>query len=68
MSGGQVQSASAIGFWFEHRTYTNETFTSYAVSVDEIERLTGFDLFTNLPIGVEATAESNTSWTAFQSF
>ena len=68
VSGGQVQSASAIGFWFEHRTYTNETFTSYAVSVDEIERLTGFDLFTNLPIGVEATAESNTSWAAFQSF
>ena len=58
----------AIGFWFEHRTYTNETFTSYAVSVDEIERLTGFDLFTNLPDGVEATAEANDNWTTFQSF
>ena len=70
MSGGQVQRASAIGFWFEHREYdsTRETYPDFAVSVDEIERLTGFDLFTNLPDGVEATAESNTSWTAFQSF
>lgn len=68
MSGGQVQSASAIGFWFEHKTYSNDSYTNYVVSVDEIERLTGFDLFTNLPDGVESTAEANTSWPSFQSF
>ena len=68
MSGGQVTSASAIGFWFDHTTYSGENFANYAVTVDEIERLTGFDLFTNLPDGVEATAEANDNWTTFQSF
>ncbi len=68
MSGGQVQSASAIGFWFEHKTYTNDSFVNYAVTVDEIEDLTGFDLFANLPDGVEATAEANDNWSTFQSF
>ena len=67
-SGNEVQSATAIGFWFRHKAYTNDSFVNYAVSVDEIERLTGFDLFTNLPDDVEATAEANASWTGFTSF
>ena len=71
-SGNTVTSASAIGFWFEHRTYTNDSYTNYAVSVNYIEQMTGFDLFVNLPgdnnTGIEMTAEANTSWTAFQSF
>jgi endonuclease G len=67
-SGSTVVSASAIGFWFEHKTYENDSYTNYAVSVDQIETWTGFDLFTNLPDGVEVTAEKNTSWSSFQSF
>ena len=67
-SGSTVVSASAIGFWFEHKTYENDSYTNYAVSVDQIEAWTGFDLFTNLPDGVEVTAEKNTSWSSFQSF
>ena len=71
-NGNTIQSASAIGFWFEHKTYTNDSYTNYAVSVDEIERMTGFDLFTNLPgddnSGIEKTAEANTNWTTFQNF
>ena len=69
--GNRVTSASAIGFWFKHET-TSKSYTQFATSVDEIERLTGFDLFTNLPgdncSGIEAAAESNTSWGDFQSF
>ena len=71
-SGNTVTSASAIGFWFEHRTYTNDSYTNYAVSVDVIEQKTGFDLFVNLPgdnnTGIEKTAEANDSWDTFRIF
>ncbi|MBR5403559.1 MAG: DNA/RNA non-specific endonuclease [Bacteroidales bacterium] len=71
-SGNTVTSASAIGFWFEHKTYSSQSYTSYAKSVDYIEQMTGLDLFTNLPgdndSGIEKSAESNTSWTTFQNF
>lgn len=67
-----LESACAIGFWMEHKTYANDSYTNYAVSVDQIEAWTGFDLFTNLPgdnnSGIEQTAESNTDWTTFQNF
>ena len=66
-SGSSVSSASAIGFWFEHKTYF-DSYTNYAVSVDQIELWTGFDFFVNLPDGVESAAEGNSSWTDFQNF
>ena len=71
-NGDAVQSASTIGFWFEHKQYDNSNYASYACSVDFIEQKTGFDLFTNLPgdnaSGIEKTAETNTNWTTFQNF
>ncbi len=72
-SAGAVTSASAIGFWFEHKEYDSGTsYTTGACSVDYIEQMTGFDLFTNLPgdnnSGIEKTAESNTNWQTFQNF
>ena len=70
-SNGNVTSAKAIGFWFEHKTYS-DSYTDHVVSVDQIETWTGFDLFTNLPgtqtSGIEQSAESNTTWTAFRDF
>ena len=68
MSGSNVTSASTIGFWFEHTEYVNDTFTNYAVSVDQIEEWTGMDFFVNLPDSVEASAETNANWSSFQSF
>ena len=56
---GEVVDAEAIGFWFEHRAYSDKYF-NYAVSVDEVERLTGFDFLQSLPDDVEAHAERNT--------
>ena len=67
-SGSTVTSASAIGFWFEHKEYSNSTYSNYAVSVDQIEQWTGFDFFVNLPDGVETVAEQNGSWTTFSNF
>lgn len=66
-SGSSVTSASAIGFWYENKAYS-DSYYNYAVSVDQIEEWTGFDYFVNLPDGVEAVAEANTSWTDFSNF
>lgn len=72
-SGGAVTSASAIGFWLEHKEYSsNSSWSSAAVSVDAIEQYTGFDFFANLPgdnaSGIESKAESNASWSTFKAF
>lgn len=64
-SDGEVTSATTVGFWFEHREYVGDSYTNYAVSVDQVEEWTGFDFFANLPDSVEDTAEQNASWTAF---
>mgnify|MGYP003300263414 CR=1 FL=1 len=67
-SGSTITSASTIGFWFEHKGYSDSEYSNYAVSVDQIEQWTGFDFFVNLPDSIENTAETNTSWSSFQSF
>lgn len=68
-SNGQVTDAMAVGFWFEHKQYSNNSdWAQCAVSVDEIERKTGFDFFANLPDAVEAKAEANGSWSTFLNF
>ena len=63
-----VTSAMTIGFWMEHREYSNDSYTNYATSVAEIERLTGFDFFANLPADIQAAAEQNSNWNTFASF
>lgn len=60
-------SASAIGFWFTNKSHSG-SYESFAVSVDAIEQKLGMNFFVNLPDSVENAAESNTSWSSFQSF
>ena len=67
-SSGTVTSASTIGFWFEHKTYSDNSYSKYAVSVDQIEEWTGFDFFANLPTSIATSAERNSSWSAFQNY
>ena len=70
-SGNAVVSASAVGFWYEHKSYEKGASyddEDYVVSIDQIEAWTGLDLFTNLPEGIRAAAEANTDWPAFQRF
>ena len=67
-SGGSVTAASAIGFWFTHEAHSGESWQNFAVSVDEIERKTGFNFFANLPPSVESSAELNTNWNTFRNF
>jgi DNA/RNA endonuclease G (NUC1) len=51
---------SAIGFWMENKNLSGKV-SSYVKSVDEIEKLTGFDFFHNLDDTIEATVEKNTN-------
>lgn len=63
-------SYQAIGFWVEHGSDlpmepTSEQLKTKALSIDELEKLTGLDLFCNLPAGVEEEVESSlrlTDW------
>ena len=62
-------SASAIGFWYTNEAHTGNYYdANYVKSVDQIEEWTGLDFFVNLPDSIENSAESNTSWSTFQSF
>lgn len=68
-SGSTVTSAKTIGFWMDHRAYTNDSYVNYTVSVDQIEQWTGFDFFVNLPDNLENAAEAaDPSWSEFTSF
>ena len=66
-ASGKVTNASTIGFWFEHKTYS-DSYTNYSVSVDQIEAWTGFDFFANLPVSIATSAEKNSSWSVFTAF
>ena len=68
-SGSTVTSASTIGFWFEHKDYEKgDNYENYSVSVDQLEKWLGYDLFVNLPDSVEDAAETNSSWSSFRNF
>ena len=60
-SAGAVTSAKCVGFWFENKAYSGSTYSTYSVSVDQIEEWTGFDFFPNLPDSVEGVAEASTT-------
>ena len=74
-SNATVQSACSIGFWYDHKEYESGTSfyaSEYIKSVNEIEALTGFDFFTNLPgtetSGIEQSTETNKNWDTFLAF
>lgn len=40
---------TAIGFWYEHKKNSDKVSTKYAKSIREIEGLTGYNFFANVP-------------------
>ena len=66
--GEDITAAQAIGFWMEHKPYSDEDPLSFTTSVDKIEQWTGFDFFINLPGVWEDTAEQNSDWNTFHAF
>ncbi len=67
-SGDSIVDASAIGFWLPHDDLKGHSYTEYTVSVDQIEKWTGFDLFPSVPDNLEPSAEAVDSWQYFRSF
>lgn len=58
-SSGQMTSAAGIGYLFEKNgEYSNTNYSNYSVTIDEIEALTGFDLYANVPEELQTAAES----------
>ena len=62
---GKLSEALSVGFWVPHADLKGRNYAEFAVSVDSIEALTGFDMFVNLPDSLEESAEANASWTEF---
>lgn len=64
---GTQNTYKAIGFWVEHKTYTTTPeLSTWAVTIDRLEELTGIDFFCNLPDNVETLVEQTynlESWT-----
>jgi len=71
-SGSTVTSASTVGFWYEHKSYSGlgAKFNDdkFVVSVDDIEAWTGFDFFVNLPDTIESATETDADWESFSEF
>ena len=65
---GEVTEASTIGFWLPHNDLKGHSYPDFAVSVDQIEAWTGFNLFPSIPDVFEPAAESQTSWDSFRAF
>jgi endonuclease G len=63
-----LSEAVTIGFWVPHDDLKGRNYTEFAVPVDSLEALTGFDLFVNLPDKMETAAETNGSWETFCAF
>ena len=59
-------SYKSIGFYMEHKEYgykkasevTKDIMAGYAVSIDELEKVTGIDFFHNLPDAIENSVEA----------
>lgn len=58
---GSQGGYTAIGFYFEHKAYTDAQIMSQSMTIDALEEKTGFDFFVNLPGMTDkaATIESN---------
>lgn len=55
-----AQGYKAVGFWMEHKgSYTTqEPLSSYAMSIRELEQMTGIDFFCNLTDDIEQRVET----------
>ena len=53
-SANQTGGWAGIAFYFEHRSYSNDksTIMEQSMTIDKLERMTGYDFFVNLPARV----------------
>lgn len=48
---------TAVAFWTEHKEDTTADLTQFMITIDELERRTGYDFFCNLPDKIEDAVE-----------
>lgn len=48
---------TGMAFWSEHKSDNSKNLTSYMISINELEKRTGYDFFCNLPDGIEEAVE-----------
>lgn len=60
-SNGRMTAAKGIGYLMPHETPLNTEYSKFAMSIDKIEALAGFDFFCNVPKSLQDKAESNTT-------
>lgn len=63
----QTGGYTAIGFYMEHRSYSDSEIMGTSMSISELEQLTGFNFFANLPAKTSADINAkietaNDSW------
>jgi endonuclease G len=66
--GGNIVGAQTIGFWLPHEDLKGHSYADYSVSVDQIEQMSGLDLFPNLPDNIESSAETQSSFLTYKSY
>ena len=67
-AAGAITDAQTIGFWLPHKEFKKTLYSDFAVSVDQIEAWTGYDMFPGLPDSIENVCEKNTSLSAFEAW
>lgn len=48
---------AAMAFWAEHKNDNSRDLTPYMITIDELEKRTGYDFFCNLPDNIENAVE-----------
>lgn len=51
-SANKTGGYAGIAFYFEHRSYSSSTVMQQSMTIDELEEMTGYDFFVNLPARV----------------
>lgn len=65
-TGSDITGAQGIAFVYTNEAHNGNYYdNSYVTSIDAIEVRAGFDFFANVPSGVQASAEANTSHSWF---
>lgn len=57
---------SAIAFWSEHKAESVKDINQYIITIDELEKRTGYDFFCNLPDVIENTIEKTVDMPEWQ--
>ena len=58
---GNVTAARGIAYLFENKDYSDNNYSAYTTTIDEVETRAGFDFFPRIPEALQTKAENGTS-------